>query len=304
MMKKPRRHHHFMLNKCRLNPRRQHQGRIKRPLHINNQQSTLHASYMAPPLAFANLPNLSYNPINMILLPRPAPHLPRIVATFQQAGITNLLPLALSHPKPLPIAVPPKTTALILTSSLALPAVKHLTHLPAYCVGPATAQAAQQAGFTVAHTGTNNAASLATEIRGLNLPPQNFLHPHGNHTIPLTSFFPPSLHHSTTPSLTHTYTPLLAYQTQRITTLPTTLIPQLQNITTICLFSAGSTTHLAKLLKPHQHLLNQNLTTYCFSPAVTQAAHPFFPNLETIKTPSLTTLLQTIKNPNKNSAEA
>ena len=60
--------------------------------------------------------------------------------------------------------------ALLLTSANA---VRHggiqlssLASLPAYCVGTATAAAAQSAGLAVAETGTGNAADLADHIPG------------------------------------------------------------------------------------------------------------------------------------------
>jgi uroporphyrinogen-III synthase len=220
-----------------------------------------------------------------ILLPRPAPLLPRAVAALVQAGIpeSSLIPLALTTPTPVPFTLPPNAQALWFTSQLAIATLiqsdvtNHLPHslksLPAHCVGPATAAAAQAAGFTVALTGPGNAAQLTAQVLARKLPPTHFFHPHGPHPTPAIWQALTAGGHTVTPGQTYALTPL--------TTLPPATVAQLQATppTLTLLWSPASASALAKLLKAHQ--LPPSPHALCLSPAVAKAAQNFWPNCHT-----------------------
>ncbi|RZK99517.1 MAG: hypothetical protein EOP36_19055, partial [Rubrivivax sp.] len=178
--------------------------------HIHRQSHTLGAPVRRVPLVpfYATLRA-------MILLPRPAPHLPRTVATLQAAGFGGIVPLALSHPRPVSASVPSTATALIFTSLLAVRPGFPL--LPAYCVGETTATAARSAGYTVVYTGTNNGHSMAQAIASGTR--HHFAHLHGDHAGL-------DWHHQLTAS-GHTVTPVMAYRTRRIAALPPEILPAL-----------------------------------------------------------------------------
>ncbi len=214
----------------------------------------------------------------MILLPRPAPHLPRTLAAFQVAGFTNITPLALSHPQPVEATVPANATALIFTSIFAVRA--GFPNLPAYCVGETTAAAAKAAGYTVAYTGTDNGRTMATAIA--TLPPQHFIHLHGDHAG--------MLWHAILRQAGHTVTPVMAYHTQRIQAL--TAAETSKSHTLTLLFSAGSASHLAKLYK-HANIPVVG-TAIALSPAVAQAAAHHWPQVVTAPAPTLEGMLQAL----------
>lgn len=222
----------------------------------------------------------------MILVPRPAPHLPRTLEALQQAGHTNLFTLALSHPESLPVTLPAGTTALIFTSPLA--PHKNFPGLPAYCVGDATAHAARSQGLHVIYPGTHNGAALADDIIHFNLPPQHFAHLHGDHAH--------IQWHAALRQAGHTVTPVLAYQTRRIETLPVEALPRLAGVTHTMLFSAGSASHLANLYK--QVNIQPNGTAVALSTAVADAARAYWPEVVIAASPTLSAMVATIRNLN------
>lgn len=220
-------------------------------------------------------------PPAMIILPRPAPHLPRTLAAVQAAGFSNVLPLALSHPQPVPATIPQGATALIFTSIFAVRT--GFPSLPAYCVGETTAAAARAAGYTVVYTGTNNGHSMAQAIASH--AKQHFVHLHGDHAgmdwhLPLKQ-------------AGHTVTPVMAYHTKRVSTLPPQALATLaasKSHTLTLLFSAGSASHLAKLYK-HANIMPVG-TAIALSPAVAKAAAAHWPQVITAPAPTLEGMLQ------------
>lgn len=223
----------------------------------------------------------------MIILPRPAPHLPRTVAALHAAGFTGVLPLALSHPQPVPAAIPPAATALIFTSIFAVHNnLTGNTSLPAYCVGDTTAAAVRAAGYTVVYTGTNNGATMARALTGHSR--HHFIHLHGDHAGM-------DWHHALR-TAGHIVTPVLAYQTRRIQSLPPEVVPLLKSSnphTLIPLFSSGSASHLAKLCK--QANIPLVGTALALSPAVAKAAANHWPKVITAPAPTLEGMLQALQ---------
>lgn len=222
----------------------------------------------------------------MILVPRPAPHLPRTLEALHAAGLSNLLPLPLSHPQGLPVTLPASTTALIFTSIFGIQ--PGLPSLPAYSVGDATAHAARSHGLLVTYPGTSNGATLAEDIVHLNLPPQHFAHLHGDHAA--------REWHTTLTKAGHRVTSILAYHTHRITTLPpeiTTALLNPHSSLLIPLFSAGTANHLANLLK--QVNIQPNGTAIALSPAVAHAAAAHWPHVVTAPAPTLSAMVATIR---------
>jgi uroporphyrinogen-III synthase len=216
-------------------------------------------------------------PKSLILVPRPAPHLPGTLDAL--AGLPTL-PLALSHPQPLAISLPSHITAIILTSRIGVPTLSPLPNLPTWCVGGCTAIAAKAAGFQVVYTGTNNAVTMATAILSKNLPPQHFLHPHGDHAG--TTWY------SLLRKAGHTITPVLAYHTGRIAALPSQILTA--HPTHTLLFSAGSAQHLANLYKNANIPLTS--TALCLSPAVAQVAAAHWPQVRVASQPTLAAMVQ------------
>lgn len=218
-------------------------------------------------------------PKPLILVPRPAPHLPRTLAAL--SGLPTL-PLALGQPQTLPAALPAAATALLLTSPLAVPGIAASRHpgIPAYCVGPATAQAATACAIPVSFTGTSNGHAMAAAIAALGLPPQTFVHLHGDHAG--TAWYP------ILEAAGHAILPLLAYRTRRIAALPRAVLAARPTHT--LLFSAGSARHLANLYK------NANIpltgTALCLSPAVAQAAANHWPRVKVASHPTLAAMAQ------------
>jgi len=221
----------------------------------------------------------------MILLPRPHPHLARTLEAFTAAGLTGLLPLALSHPAPQPISVPPGATAIIFTSIFGVH--RALPRLPACCVGEQTSYEAEKAGFPITIIGTSNAEALARSIINGRLKPQHFLHPHGDKA----SF----AWHEPLRKAGHIVTPLLAYRTQPVGELPASTATTLNKEapTHTLLFSAGSAKHLAKLL--NQANISPKGTAVCFSPAVAQVAKAHWPRTLTATSPTLKSMLTRLK---------
>lgn len=124
-----------------------------------------------------------------ILILRPAPGNAATVGLFAMRGIPALA-IPLYRVEPLPWRAPDPTAfdALLLTSANA---ARHagvglaaLQHLPAWCVGPATADAAQGAGLTVARTGATGITDLLADA-----PPARLLWLCGQHR---TAIDPPA----------------------------------------------------------------------------------------------------------------
>lgn len=221
----------------------------------------------------------------MILVPRPAPHLPRTLSVLQQAGLKDLYPLALSHPESIPAVIPTTASALLITSPLGVQT--GLPTLPAYCVGEATASAATMAGLKVVYTGSNNGASMAQDINQQTTKPTHFAHLHGDHA-----------HmdwHTILTKEGHTVTPVPAYQTRRVPALPPEIVANLRktNAPLTLLFSAGSALHLANLYK--QVNITPTGTAIAFSPLVARAATHYWPKVVTAAVPTLEAMVTTIR---------
>lgn len=103
-----------------------------------------------------------------ILILRPAPGNAATVGLFAMRGIPALA-IPLYRVAPLPWRAPDCAAfdALLLTSANAArhagAGLAALQHLPAWCVGPATADAAQAAGLTVARTGAGGLIGLLAD---------------------------------------------------------------------------------------------------------------------------------------------
>lgn len=221
----------------------------------------------------------------MILVPRPAPHLPRTLHVLQNAGFAILMPLALSRPQPLPVTIPAAITALLITSPLGVQ--KGLPNLPTYCVGEATAATARKAGLNVVYTGSNNGVTMARDIFDLKLPRTHFAHLHGDHAG--------MEWHTILQLAGHMVTPILAYKTQRITKLPNAMVGDLSKLNAqslTLLFSAGSASHLANLMK-HVNIQPTG-TAVAFSPLVATAAEQYWPKVVITKAPTLEAMVATI----------
>lgn len=221
----------------------------------------------------------------MILLPRPEQHLAKTQKALESEGFSAILPLSLSCPQHLSIAVPHNATALIFTSQFGVhPA---LPRLPAACVGEATAHLAEHLKFPVTIIGTTNAESLARSIIAAHRTPQHFLHPHGEKA--------PLSWHKLLHDAGHTITPLLAYTTGFVASISVLHRQLLQKNppTHTLLFSANSAEHLAKLLK--QANIAPNGTAICLSEAVAKAAKPHWPRVLVATTPSQEALIACLK---------
>jgi len=123
-----------------------------------------------------------------VLITRPAEDAPSLAEAVRARGHEPLIaPLSIiRYESPDP---PPETpSATIFTSRNAVRAlagldwVNHLHALPAYCVGPATAQAAREAGFTHIIGGGGTGAQLAEHIAHTHKPETGpLLYLTGNH---------------------------------------------------------------------------------------------------------------------------
>lgn len=220
-------------------------------------------------------------PSPLILVPRPAPHLPRTLAALRNAGFTNLLPLELSHPATLPAAIPHNATALILTSILALR--PGLPPLPCYCVGESTAAAARAMGLHVAYAGDENAAALCRHLAAL--PPQHFAHLHGDNAL--------MQWHEILKNSGHAVTAVPAYAINHLAALPPPLLADISAASHTLLFSAGSAEHLANLLKNAN--IHPTPAATAFSPAVAAAARAFWPAVAVAERPTLAAMCKALK---------
>lgn len=219
----------------------------------------------------------------LILVPRPAPHLPATQEYLQARGLA-IIPLALSEPHPTHAPYPAGATALLLTSQLAVQ--PGLPNLPAYCVGAQTAAAARNAGLNVAYAGQGNAHHLGQGVAAQNLPPQTFLHPHGSQA---------QLEwHSLLTAQGHRVLAVEAYRQHAIATLPHHVATTLQQTppTHTFLFSAGSASHLANLLK--QANMPPTTTAVAFSEAVAKVARQHWPQVRVTARPTLAAMVQAL----------
>jgi len=110
----------------------------------------------------------------LVFIPRRTDRLHTTVSQLQKRGFKTLA-FPLATVKPTGVKIPAAAAAVLLTSSAAVPALP-ATPLPFYCVGQATAEAAQKAGFRVAYAGTGNGTALA-EYVAQNLSPCPLFHP-------------------------------------------------------------------------------------------------------------------------------
>lgn len=99
---------------------------------------------------------------------RPQPGAAATAARLAAAGLVpRVRPLFAPQPRPWLVTDGDGCDLLLLTSAnavrLAGPGLAGLAHLPAWCVGRATAAAAQSAGLTVARTGSGDAAGLIAQ---------------------------------------------------------------------------------------------------------------------------------------------
>jgi hypothetical protein len=138
-------------------------------------------------------------------------------------------------------------------------------------------------GLTIAYTGTNNGLTMAQDIFALGLPPTRFAHLHGDHAH--------MEWHQLLNLAGHTVTPILTYQTRRITAIPPEILPMLHNHSTTLLFSAGTASHLANLMK-HANIPLKG-TAIALSPATARAAAGW-PKVLIAETPTLDAMIQTL----------
>lgn len=215
-----------------------------------------------------------------LLLPRAAPDLPRTTTVITKANLpVTLLPIPLATVTYHPLTLPPTTTGLIFTSGHGVTAAAaHPWRGPVWCVGPATAQAATAAGFTVVGTGSGGAHAMA-----------QLMHSVSGHWAHITTPHAHSCWHHHTPATVTTH---LGYTLTHVTQLPTQIISQLappaQRI------GMGFS---PRMLSTWQGLLsraNIPLETHgvAISPAVARLAPPTW---RTASTPSLTAMLTQVK---------
>ena len=235
----------------------------------------------------------------MILVSRPAPQLPRTTAALKRAGFKNVCPLPVAEYESFTLETfPADATALILTSAAALTALmkairiagpmEHrpgcLRFLPTYCVGPATARAAKQAGLNVAYVGKNNGRGMAAAIAAQKLAPQKFLHLHADNAVTAWA--------EMLTNAGHTVAGLSAYHTAYLHRLPPEVIARLQHKqpTHTLLFSPAGARRLSSLLQ--QANLNLGGTAIALSPAVAKAARPYWPHVAVAARPTLAGMAQ------------
>lgn len=104
-----------------------------------------------------------------IAILRPAPGGSITLGRARELGLDAFcLPLFEVVPVPWEVPDPAGFDAILLTSGNAILAggdgIKSLIGLPAYCVGPETAEAAREAGFTVSGTGSGGVAELLASL--------------------------------------------------------------------------------------------------------------------------------------------
>ena len=193
-----------------------------------------------------------------VLIPRSHVHVTRTQAAFPQA-----LVFAISHAEHTPAPPPAGCTGLVLTSANVLPGRPgSATSLPVYAVGPATAAAAQSAGFTVAHTGPGTAAQLVAHLLGAFSVPQTLFHPRASTAE--------TAWHPLLTQAGHTVHSTIAYTSHYIPALPAPATHALQQPgTAVLLFSPASAKHLIFLCV--QATIPVPKTVLCLSSAVAAA---------------------------------
>ncbi|MDF3855397.1 uroporphyrinogen-III synthase [Paracoccus sp. P2] len=118
------------------------------------------------------------NPAPILLLTRPEPASRRFAAEVAPLGLEVLIsPVLRIRPVVHDAARLAAAQGLVFTSVNAVPAAGAGRGRPAICVGPATAEAAQAAGFDVTE-GPGDAARMLPMLDGLG---EGWLHPHGAH---------------------------------------------------------------------------------------------------------------------------
>lgn len=104
-----------------------------------------------------------------VLVLRPEPGASATARRVEASGlIVRKHPLFAAAPIGWKLPTPAPGTRLLLTSANAArhggPQLRALSHLPCWCVGPATAEAAHTAGLAVAHAGNGDAAALVAAL--------------------------------------------------------------------------------------------------------------------------------------------
>lgn len=123
-------------------------------------------------------PATSSVPAPVLLLTRPEPASRRFAAQAAHLGLdTVIAPVLRIVPVDHDAARLAQARGLVFTSAHAVPAAGPGRGRPAICVGPATARAAQAAGFQVTE-GPGDAARMLPLLEGLEA---GWLHPHGAH---------------------------------------------------------------------------------------------------------------------------
>lgn len=118
------------------------------------------------------------NPQPILLLTRPEPASRRFAAEFDLPGVMLVIsPVLRIIPVAHDAARLSAARGLVFTSVNAVPAAGPGRGRPAICVGPATAEAAQAAGYEVT-VGPGDAERMMPLLKGLD---DGWLHPHGTH---------------------------------------------------------------------------------------------------------------------------
>ena len=121
---------------------------------------------------------MPFDTLPVLLLTRPEPASRRFAAEAAHLGLkTVIAPILRIAPVGHDAARLAQARGLVFTSAHAVPAAGPGRGRPAICVGPATAQAAREAGFQVTE-GPGDAARMMPLLDGLG---DGWLHPHGAH---------------------------------------------------------------------------------------------------------------------------
>lgn len=116
-----------------------------------------------------------------MLLTRPLEDSRRTAAILAEDGIAaEIWPLTAIRPAAFALRLPPTVDGLVFTSAhgaRAFAALSDRRDLPAFCVGPRTAEVARRLGFAGAVAAGGDAARLAAFLPGTGL--RHLFHPHG-----------------------------------------------------------------------------------------------------------------------------
>ena len=165
---------------------------------------------------------------------RPEPGLSRTIAAGREAGLA-IAGAPLFEVRPVAWDPPPTAgiDALLLGSANALrhggPALAGLRSLPVHAVGQSTAQAAREAGFTVAQTGEGGLQRLLDQAGGAS---QHYLRLAGRAHVPLT------------PVIGSSITTCVVYESAPLP-MPSTIVDKVENGTLVLLHSAEAARHFA-----------------------------------------------------------